>query len=404
MSRTYKITLLLLISLLVALAYLEASEPEEINWNPSYSAVDKIPLGSYVLYENLQEQLPETRIVNIPPYEFLADTSSQGTYFFLNNHLSFDKSELKRLFKWVEKGNTAFIIADSFSENLLDTLGIRTKLIVPKKGISSKPLFNLKNSQLEREIPYFFDKETYHSVFSEYDSLQQEVLGITALYEDELEIATPKVNFLRDSLGKGALYLHSNPKAFSNFFLLAEEGNEQYVEGSLAYLQPQNILFWDSYYKAGKTFNTSPLFVLLRSRHLKWAYYILIAGALLFLYFEGKRKQRSIPVIEPLKNQTYHFTRTVAGLFIDSKDYKGIATKKINLFLDYLRTKYRIDTSEKRDNFFERLGSLSNTPATEVKQLWNYMNRLNEQKTVSKEELIQLNKAINAFKKNKNGK
>ncbi|MFD1079727.1 hypothetical protein, partial [Longispora fulva] len=141
-----------------------------------------------------------------------------------------------------------------------------------------------------------------------------------------------------------------------------------------------------------------------RNRQLRWAYYTLMIGSVLFLYFEGKRKQRSIPVIKPLRNQTYHFTRTVAGLYIDSKDYKSIATKKINLFLEYLRSRYRMNTTEVRESFFERLASVSTTPVEEVKDLWTLMDRLKRQDTVSKEELIQLNKAISAFKKYKDGK
>ncbi|GAB2773243.1 DUF4350 domain-containing protein [Salinimicrobium soli] len=404
MSKAYKFTLFLLVALLVLLTYLEASEPDEVNWRPSFAASDKIPLGAFVLYENLKEQDLETRSVNIPPFEFLTDSAPDGTYFFLNDQLNIDKSELKRLFQWIEKGNTAFLIANSFGKALIDTLDLKIKMEIPKTGISSKPLYNLSDPDLKRENAFLFDRNNYNFVISKYDSLQQEALGVTDLYKDTLRITDPYVNFLRDSIGKGLLYLHTAPEAFSNYFLLSEVGNEEYVERVLAYLPAGKTLYLDRYYKAGKAFNTSPLFVLLRNRQLRWAYYTLMIGSVLFLYFEGKRKQRSIPVIKPLRNQTYHFTRTVAGLYIDSKDYKSIATKKINLFLEYLRSRYRMNTTEVRESFFERLASVSTTPVEEVKDLWTLMDRLKRQDTVSKEELIQLNKAISAFKKYKDGK
>ena len=398
MSKAYKITLGLLVLLLVFLTWLEANEPQEINWSPSYSALDKIPLGTKVLFENLQEQDLQLQEVNMPPYEFLEDTTVTGTYFFLNNGLSFDRQELKKIFTWVAKGNTAFFIAETFSENLLDTLNLKMETLVPRKGISSKPLLNLKDPALETDRPYLYDKESYQDIFIIPDSLPKDVLGITQLQKDSARITDPKINFLRDTVGKGLVYLHSTPKAFSNYFLL-QDNNATYVEKVLAYLPAGQKVFWDHYYKTGKSFHTSPLFVILNSKPLRWAYYFVIIGSVLFIIFEGKRKQRSIPVIEPLRNQTLDFTRTIAGLYLDRQDYKGIASKKITLFLEYVRAHYRISTEHMDENFFDRLAALSDNSKKEVKNLWQLMNRLENQNSVTKQELLQLNKAMEAFKK-----
>ncbi|MHA6280715.1 DUF4350 domain-containing protein [Salinimicrobium sp. CAU 1759] len=398
MSKAYKITLALLVLLLVFLTWVEANEPQEINWSPSYSALDKIPLGTRVLFENLEEQELDLQEVNTPPFEFLQDTTVTGTYFFLNNQLAIDQNELKRIFAWVAKGNTAFFIAENFSENLLDTLDLKMETLVPKNGISSKPLLNLADPRLANSRPFLFDKETYQNVFVFPDSLPKKVLGVTQLQQDSAAINAPKINFLSDTVGKGMVYLHSTPKAFSNYFLL-QENNAQYAEKVLAYVPAQKTLFWDHYYKTGKTFHTSPLFVILNNKALKWAYYFVIIGSILFIIFEGKRKQRSIPVVEPLRNQTLDFTRTIAGLYLDRKDYKGIATKKIALFLDHVRSHYRISTHEPDPYFFDRLAGMSGNDTEEVKSLWQLMDQIKKQHSVTKEELLELNRAILAFKK-----
>ena len=398
MSKAYKITLALLVLLLVFLTWVEANEPQEINWSPSYSALDKIPLGTRVLYENLKEQDLDLQEVNTPPFEFLEDITVSGTYFFLNNHLAIDQNELKKILSWIAKGNTAFFIAENFSENLLDTLDLKMETLVPKKGISSKPLMNLKDTAVAHPRPFLFDKETYQNTFSFPDSIPKKVLGVTQLQQDSAVINVPKINFLRDTVGKGMIYLHSTPKAFSNYFLL-QENNSEYVEKVLAYLPAQKTIFWDQYYKTGKTFHTSPLFVILNSKALKWAYYFVIIGSVLFIIFEGKRKQRSIPVVEPLQNQTLDFTRTIAGLYMDRKDYKSIASKKIALFLDHVRSHFRISTHEPDENFFERLSGMSGNDKEEVKSLWQLMQRIKAQELVTKEELLEFNRAIAAFKK-----
>lgn len=398
MSKAYKITLGLLVLLLVLLTWLEANEPQPVNWSPSYAATDNIPLGTKVLFENLKQLDLEMGEVNVPPFEFLEDSTLTGTYLFLNNSLNIDENELKRILEWVEKGNTAFFIAENFSEGLLDTFNLRMEILVPEEGISSQPLLNLTAPQLKAKEPYLFEKEIYQGIFSAKDSVPMDVLGVTQLRKDTLNIFEPEPNFVRDTLGKGMVYFHAMPAAFSNYFLL-EGDNSEYAESVLAYIPLQKTLFWDHYYKTGKSFYTSPLFVILNSKPLRWAYYFLIIGSVLFIIFEGKRKQRSIPVVKPLRNQTLDFTRTVAGMYLDRGDYKSIASKKIALFLDYVRSHYRISTQEVNERFYERLASLSENSVDQVRKLWQFMERLEKEQRVTKEELQQLNKAIKAFKK-----
>lgn len=402
MSKTYKILLIFLVSILVLLTYLEAIEPEEINWSPSYTAADKIPFGAHVLFEFLQEQPFSVEKINLPPYEFLRQSSPAGTYLFLNNRLEFHDSELNELLSWIRQGNTAYLIAESFSSNLLDTLDLTIRISAPGKELSSKPLLNFTVPGLKADEPFLLDKETYNFTFKSYDSLEQRLLGVSQLYRDTLKITEPETNFLMDSIGKGALYIHTSPKAFSNYFLVKDD-NYKYAERALAFISPEDVIYWDAYYKSGKAYQTSPLYILLNQKALKWAYYFVIAGSILFIVFEGKRKQRSIPVITPLKNQSYHFTRTIAGLYLDQRDYQEITSKKIHLFLDYVRSKYHLSTDDVNDQFYDRLAGLSDNRIKDVKGLWELMLVLQNKQQVEKEDLLELNRKINAFKKRKHG-
>lgn len=403
MTTTYKILLAFMVSLLVLLSYLEAKEPEAVNWTASYTTADKIPLGAYALFESLKDQDFPVQKVNRPPFEFLNDTSQTGTYFFLNDHLSFNDSELKKLFRWIEKGNSAFIIAESFQGKLLDSLNLKGTMLTPEKGISAKAFFRLSDDRLEKDRKYYFDRQFYQFIIKDYDTLEQEVLGYTQLHKDSVAVSAPGINFLRDSIGKGALYLHTSPKTFSNYFLL-QPGNSEYIEKVLAYLPADQTLFWDDYYKSGKAFYSSPLFVLLNRKALKWAYYFAILGSILFIIFEGKRKQRSIPVIEPLRNQTVHFARTVSGLYLNRKDYKAIAAKKITLFLEFVRSHHRISTAKVNEEFYSQLAGLSGNTPEKVKALWDLMAKLDQKKEIEKGELLKLSRKIDEFKKPRHGK
>lgn len=397
MSKTNKIIFVVFLLLLGLLTYLEASEPEPVNWAPSYALGDKIPLGAFILFENLKEQPFKMKEINLPPYEYLTKNEPEGIYFFLNNNVFFDDEELDKLLTWVKKGNILFLSAENIGENFLYALDLEVKTAAPKIGHSSKPLLNLAQTEFKTDTAYLFDREIYHTVFSDIDTLKHKTLGISELYSESLQIKDPEINYLKTKYGKGEVYFHTTPQAFSNFFLLHNK-NYEYVEKALAYLPPGKNLYWDTYYKSGKSFYTSPLYILLEKKTLKWAYYFAILGSLLFVLFEGKRKQRSIPVIEPLKNQTYQFTRTIAGLYLDRKDYKRISSKKIALFLEFVRGHFRIPTSEINEDFFRKLAAQSGKPYEEVKELFKLIQELESKNNIIKEELLKLNSMTASYK------
>lgn len=382
--------------LVLFLTYLEASEPEPVNWNPSYMETDKIALGSFVFYELWEEAFRgEIEKTNIPPFEFLTG-EQEGTYFFLNNYLNFDDAELEKLLSWVDDGNTLFLSSGYFSENLLDTLNLEVGTRVPGLDFTSMPRIGLVHPELRSREQYVFDHETELRYFHKTDSLSQTILGVANLTEFS-DPAEALPNFIRSEFGNGTIYLHSTPQAFSNYFLLREE-NYRYAEDVMAYINPGATIYWDKYYKSGKTFYTSSLYILLGNKALKWAYYFLIAGAVLFIIFEGKRKQRAVQVVDPLKNQTFEYSKTIADLYVEQKKYKELAEKKIEHFYDHIRRHYRIDTSEINEKFYRDLAAKSNNTVENTKGIFLLFRQIQEKTEITKVELQELNDKIASFK------
>lgn len=383
--------------LVMLLTYLEASEPEPVNWNPSYLETDKIPLGTFVFYESWKTATnSEIQNIDIPPFEFLP-TAQEGTYFFLNNSLRFDDPELKKLLSWVENGNTLFLSAGNFSENLLDTLQLKTSIRIPTGDLTSRPRFNLVHPDLKRPENYIYEQEMPLVYFSKIDTLSHTILGVSQL-TDFKDPTTALPIFLKNEWGKGKIFIHSMPQAFSNYYLLSGSGY-QYVQGVMAYLEPNTTIYWDHYYKTGKTFYSSPLYILMRSKSLKWAYYFLLGGALLFLIFEGKRKQRPVPVVTPLQNQSFEYSRTIANLFLEQKNYKELAFKIIEHFYDYIRQKHRIDTNREPESFIPELSEKSNNSLADTRAIFEMFQDISLKTEISKNELKDLNRSISSYKK-----
>ncbi len=393
MSTIWKIVFGIIVLLVLGLTFLETTEPEPINLNPSYSGADKIPLGSYALFESWKNQREITEI-NIPPFEVLSkDSILEGTYFFLNDYVVFDNNELEKVLNWVGQGNSLFISAGYISKNLLDTLKLQTQTHTENLDFKSRPELKID----EESYNVNFDIETRY--FSKIDSAATQVLG-EAISGDQ---AKKQSNFIKTSFQNGKIYLHTTPEAFSNYFMLQKE-NFRYVEKVLGNLDGNKNLYWDTYYKSGKTIYTSPLYYLLSNKNLKWAYYFVLIAAVIFIIFEGKRKQRPIPVVPPLKNQTYQYAETIGGLYLEQNRYREMAGKKIALFFEYIRTYFRIMTHEVSEDFIQKLAEKSNHNPERIRTLIKKIRAIEEKQHISKEEFLSLSQDIQQIKNKTNGR
>ena len=125
---------------------------------------------------------------------------------------------------------------------------------------------------------------------------------------------------------------------------------------------------------------------------------MLLIGILLFVIFEGKRKQRSIPIIEPLKNQTLAFTRTISGMYFENSKHKEIATKQNILFLEYVRSTLRISTDDINEKTLTDIAARSNNTIEDTKRLFSFFESISKKTNIENVELTRLYELISEFK------
>lgn len=400
MTRNYKILAGIILFLLGLLVYLEASKPAPINWYPSYGNNDKIPYGLKVFYTSLKEKVgSDFKEVNLPPYEFMKDSVADGTYFFVNDGVYFDEAETHSLLDWVDKGNTLYVASRNISQTLLDSLSLEVEAYYDLDNFERKPLLNLSNPELKNATPYDLDIEVSTTYFSQINTSNTVVLGVFDLKKENITgIDIPKVHFIKQQYGDGFVYLHLFPEAFTNYFMLHKE-NYAYTNNVQLYIPTNETVYWDNHYKNSKTIYSSPLYMLFKSRYLKWAWYVLLAGVFLWVFFEGKRKQRAIPIVTPLQNQTIAYTHTIAGMYLEKSDHKSIAYHQINHFLEYLRSVHNLDTSKLGLDFINRASAKTNNPVNETKRVVDMIQYIQQKEQITKEELEKLTKQIEDYKK-----
>lgn len=375
---------------LLGIILMELFRPQPVDWRESYTSFDKIPLGTYILHNEIKSFYNSVENVNRDPFEFLSceKTENHSAYFFLNNDLFFDDRQTEKLLEYASEGNIVFISARSIGGNLSDTLKVKTDVNYQFKEEEIYPQFYNKN--LKSDSLYQYKKTTYKSRFLEIDTLKTTALG----YYKDAKNPEKSLNYISIPYGKGKFLIHTLPEAFSNYYML--KNNEQYAAGVLSYINTDKI-YWDEYLKSGRKVVTSPMRFVLSQEALIWAYYILMCGLLIFVIFQGKRKQRIIPVIEPLKNSSVEFTKTIGSLYFQHSDYSNIIAKKIAYFLEQIRSRYYLNTQNLSEDFIKSLSIKSGKNEEEIRKLIHFINYLKGKPTHSEQDLAELNKQIDQF-------
>jgi len=183
--------------------------------------------------------------------------------------------------------------------------------------------------------------------------------------------------------------------AFTNIYLLAGTNNE-FVSNTLSYL-PQSKVYRTEYYHLGRMEAETPLRFILTTEPLKWAYYITFVSILLFMLFEAKRKQRIIPIIPPLANTTLEFVSTIGNLYYQKADHKNIAEKKIQFFLEQIRTNYYLSTNQRDDLFITSLAKKTGNSEETTRSLMKKIDQVLSSSQIDKDTLIDLNGQIEKF-------
>ena len=395
MDKRSKIALYSIGAIILFMIIAEIVKPKAINWRDSYSSQDKIPLGCYVIYNELDTFSEEpilTSTEDFYQYSKNRDTTKKSTAIFINNYVSLNGEEADAVLNYVSQGNSVLISSSYFYGKIADTLNIEVKKdysnFLKKKTTQSFTSPSLKDNTTA------FNDVIENSYFASVDSLKATVLG--TIYNEETD--TEEVNFVKVDFGDndGVFYIHTNPYAFSNYHLLNDK--EDYTAGILSYIPKQQII-WDNYYKSGRRVVESPLRYILNQNALKWAFYLALLAIVLFVIFKGKRTQRIVPVIKPLENATVEFTKTIGGLYFQHKEYSNIIDKKILFFLEQIRTQYYLTTNNLNSEFIEKLALKSSKSPEEVKEIIDLIKYLKQKGNHTENDLITLNKKLEAFTK-----
>ncbi|MEH6304075.1 DUF4350 domain-containing protein [Olivibacter sp. CPCC 100613] len=381
-----KLYLFLAFSLLGVYLFIEYNRPAPVNWSPTYQRTDKIPFGTYISYRELPQLFKGGISSSRQSLDETLSKADGSNLLIVAPKISIGKDDYQKLRRHIEQGNDVFLAASDFNQSLLDSLHLQIHmrdLLFAKDSLQ----FHFVNKQLNPDHYFRFSRGIAPQYFSKIDTLNAIILGTNNKNE---------ANFLRYTIGKGSLYVLASPDFFTNYVLLAADG-ASYTAKALSYLNPDRPLIYDEYQLLGMPGERSLLRFIFSNPSLKWSYYIMLGCLVLFVLFEIKRRQRIIPPEDPMTNTSVEFVKVVSGVYFGQHDNNDIINKKAQYFFHFIRTYYRLKTSDLNKEFSDLLIERSGVAPDIIHKILGYIETVHLGKPLGDLELIDFNNYMEQF-------
>jgi len=110
-----------------------------------------------------------------------------------------------------------------------------------------------------------------------------------------------------------------------------------------------------------------------------------------------RRKQRIIPVISKPRNDSLDFVKTIGRLYHDKGDHKNLVRKMSAYFLEHVRSRYKLATSNLDDEFVKNLHGKTGVNEEEIAEIIQYINSIDTMVEMSDKQLATFHKKLEAF-------
>lgn len=411
-----------------------------INWQENYIKDKKHAKGTYFLAKLLQHYQPKSHFIELdaPLHKSLKNKETPSNYIFIGTEIYLPDEDLKALHNYVQNGNSAFLFCHDFSYEFMESLTDSDSTLFnffPINNQYSKGIATyLNDSNLYAKVDsafaynkYGFGKRYWNYInLKDIDSINGETLGTLKvaskseqfeayISDDSVTEGSLKdtliegVNFFRIPYGKGFYYIHTNPILFCNAPLIERE-NLGYINGVFAYLNKGDILWEEHNWVFGRPYlksfvpytkNYSPdesiLKMILENKELKWGWYTLLFMAFLFVIFNGKRKQATIPLLPDFANTTLIQLKKTGTLFKDNADYFDITQDMFENFLWFIHVKLNIDTHQTSDKIISDILKQTNYDPAKMHSIFTRYQKIENWKSVTHGVFLDLHRDIENF-------
>ena len=340
MNKTFKIYAIIFIIIMVILALFEVNKKEVTDWRKNFDVNQKSPFGLFVFNKEIKDLLKNNLTkIDVAPYDYYTEKNKKP-HNILIVESEMDPESWNKILDEVSKGSDAMIIVNRLPKNISDTIGFYGSKI----SYEEQNVLKLTDKKYQNDFVKL-DKFPSGRGFS-YIKPNVQVLGKTVE-----ENNNDRANFIKAPFGKGNVYVHCEPLFLTNYYLL-QSGNVKYAQSVFSYLNDRETLW---FVESNTKESRSLLRFILSNPALKYAWWVFLGGLILFIFFNVKRKQRIVPIIEPLKNTSADFVKSIGNLYLQEGDFHDMMAKKAQYFLNKVRLDLLIDTQNLDEEFAKKL-------------------------------------------------
>ena len=397
-SRNFLFAMLVLF---VLFCLLQVNLPKKFVWSPTFSHVDKQPLGSFVFDSVLTQSLPNGYHVTKKTFFQLDQEHAKEkiSVLMVVDQQNLKQLDVKYLCNIARRGGKVMVVASgSFDDGRnADTVVVDELERTFKVRIEDGTYFSLRgilaglkaHDNDMYDTIYWNNRETMYAAQS-YRMFYNLVGG--TLFVDSVPkvkrlaytLSTAGYDYKYDSLyvgdftrfdtivdkkerieridtfaikkipaavsvpyGKGEVIFVSSPLLFTNYGML--EGNTSvYIFRLMSYLADLPVYRTEAYVKTDAMLvaEQSPFREFIKRPPLRWALYLALLGVVLFMIFTARRRQRVIPIMSKPANRSLEFIQLIGTLYYQRKDHVDLVRKKFKLFAEELRKTAGVDISE----------------------------------------------------------
>ncbi|CAA7386617.1 DUF4350 domain-containing protein [Chryseobacterium fistulae] len=340
MNKTFKIYAVIFMVVMIILALLEVNKKESTDWRKNFDVNEKSPFGLFVFNNEVQSLFDHhVKKIENTPYDYY-NQHQKGAHNILVIESDIDKESWKKILKEVTKGSDMMLIMSQIPKEISDSIGYYDSQL----SFEEENVLKLTDRKFQNDF-IKLDKFPSGRGFT-FIKPNVQVLGKTVEKNN-----TDQVNFIKIQFGKGIIYVHSEPLFLTNYYLL-KRGNTKYAQDIFSYLQNRETLWFVENNTQESTFFMR---FILSKPALKYAWWIFLGGLILFIFFNAKRKQRVVPILDPLKNTSVDFVKSIGNLYLQEGDFHDMMNKKSQYFLNKVRLDLLIDTQNLNEDFAKKL-------------------------------------------------
>lgn len=387
--------------LFVLFCLLQVNLPKKFVWSPTFSHVDKQPLGCFVFDSVLTQSLPNGYHVTKKTFFQLDQKHAKEkiSVLMVVDQQNLKQLDVKYLCNIARRGGKVMVVASSSFDDgrNADTVVVDELERTFNVRIEDGTYFSLRgilaglkaHDNDMYDTIYWNNRETMYAAQS-YRMFYNMVGG--TLFVDSVPkvkrlaytLSTAGYDYKLDSLyvgdftsfdtivdekerieridtfaikkvptavsvpyGKGEVIFVSSPLLFTNYGML--EGNTfVYIFRLMSYLADLPVYRTEAYVKTDAMLvaEQSPFREFIKRPPLRWALYLALLGVVLFMIFTARRRQRVIPIMSKPANRSLEFIQLIGTLYYQRKDHVDLVRKKFKLFAEELRKTAGVDISD----------------------------------------------------------